>query len=274
MPSRFAPLLTRLAICGVALGALVGCGGNGSASPKPFGQTGSEPANLEVHVIESYPHDPGAFTQGLVWAGNNQLYESTGLEGQSSLRRVTIASGEVNQRYDLDDKHFGEGLAMVDDRLVQLTWKNKTAFVYDKTTFDQQQTFDYSGEGWGLCYDGERLVMSDGSSTLTFRDATTFDPIGSVDVHRGTKSLSQLNELECVGDRVYANVLGDDNIYEVDPASGDVTAVIDASSLYPERDMRRGEVLNGIAYDPGNGTFYVTGKDWPTLYAVSFEQAS
>ena len=250
---------------------MAGCGSS-SGSVSTTTTVGSvQPARYTVHVIQQFPHDPEAFTQGLVWAGADQLYESTGLRGQSTLRRVAIPTGQVDQSHSLDEQYFGEGLALVHDQLIQLTWQENTVFVYQASSFDQTGTFAYETEGWGLCYDGARLVMSDGTSTLTFRDPETFDPTGTTVVQLEGTPLAKLNELECVGDRVYANVLGDDDIYEIDPSNGVVTGVVDASNLYPEANGARGNVLNGIAHDPDSGHFYVTGKRWPTLFEVTFE---
>ena len=247
------------------------CGDSKPAAIEALGEPGAAPTNYRVQILAEYPHDDEAFTQGLVWAGNGDLYESTGQKGQSSLRRVRIDTGEVLEQHDLDDSYFGEGLALVGDDLIQLTWQEETAFVYEQETFDVTNTLDYDGEGWGLCFDGRRLVMSDGSSTLTFRDPTTFDSVGRIRVTDNGTPLSSLNELECVGDRVYANVLGDDDIYEIDPATGAVTATIDASALRPDNARAGLDVLNGIAYAEDAGHFYLTGKNWPTLYEVTFE---
>jgi glutamine cyclotransferase len=257
-----------------ALVVLVSCGSS-SADPQdaaPLGPVDGSTADYTVRVLQTYEHDDKAFTQGLVWAGDDQLFESTGRRGSSSLRRMEVVSGDVVQRHDLDDEYFAEGLAQVGDRLIQLTWQEHVAFVYDAESFEQIGTFEYEGEGWGLCYDGSRLVMSDGTATLTFRDEETFEPISETVVRRSGQPLAALNELECVGGRVYANVFGSDRIVEIDPESGTVTAEIDASSLTPPAAGDDGEVLNGIAYDPSDEIFYLTGKNWPTLYAVTFEK--
>jgi glutamine cyclotransferase len=263
-----------LGLAALALVGVTSCGSNGGdGRAGPLGTGEASAADYTVRVLATYDHDDSAFTQGLVWAGDDQLFESAGQYGSSSLRRVEIASGDVLERHDLDDDYFAEGLAQVDDRLIQLTWKENVAFVYDADTFEQVGTFDYEGEGWGLCHDGDRLVMSDGTATLTFRDESTFESTDEVVVRRAGQPVAALNELECVGDRVYANVYGSDRIVEIDPVSGDVTAEIDASSIHPAGSRSRSDVLNGIAYDPADGTFYLTGKNWPTLYAVSFEKA-
>jgi glutaminyl-peptide cyclotransferase len=256
----------------VAALALASCGDADVADVEPLGTDGGAPTRYTVRVVATHPHDEAAFTQGLVWAGDGQLFESTGRRGQSSVRRVDVETGEVLQDHALGAEYFAEGLALVQERLIQLTWQEGTAFVYDATSFEVTTTFTYDGEGWGLCFDGDRLVMSSGNSTLVFRDPETFESEGQVRVTFEGQALDDLNELECIGDRVYANVLGDDRIYEIDPSTGAVTAVVDASALDPEHDEARGEVLNGIAYDPSTGHYYLTGKNWPSLYEVTFER--
>lgn len=259
------------ALAAAALLAGAACGDSDRPEAAPLGTTGSAPAEFTVRVVAEHPHDDEAFTQGLVWAGDGELFESTGRRGRSSVRRVAVATGEVLERRDLDPEYFGEGLAQVGDELVQLTWQEETAFRYDAGDLAPVGTFSYEGEGWGLCHDGERLVMSDGSDVLVFRDPDSFDELGDVEVVGEGEAVSGLNELECVGDRVYANVLGSDTIYEIDPATGAVTATVDASSLAPDQNRVGGEVLNGIAYDPDGGRWFLTGKNWPTLFEVAFE---
>ena len=227
------------------------------------------PVTLRVEVLETLPHDPQAFTQGLVWHAG-RLLESTGLKGRSSLREVEPKSGKVLRRFDLDGRYFGEGLARVGDRLVQLTWQSGEALVYDHFSFAEIQRHRYEGEGWGLCYDGRELVMSDGSSALAFRDPETFEVRRSVTVRLRGQPVARLNELECVGDVVYANVWMTDDIVVVDAASGEVTAVIDAGGLLDSAERARADVLNGIAHDPESGDFYLTGKLWPKTFRVRF----
>lgn len=230
-----------------------------------------EAPTLRVQVVNTYPHDPGAFTQGLVWRGGS-LYESTGRYGQSTLRRVNLLTGAVEKSVPLDKKFFGEGLAEDGDRFVQLSWREHTAFVYDPETFKVLDRFQYEGEGWGLCDDGRRLVMSDGSDRLTFRDPGSFRETGSVRVKRNGDSVDRLNELECVGGSVYANVWKTNRIVRIDPGTGAVLDVIDASGLLTEKDLQlfHVDVLNGIAYKPETDTFLVTGKYWPKLFEVRF----
>lgn len=235
------------------------------------------PAMLVPTVLEAYPHDPEAFTQGLL-LDDGKLYESTGLEGRSTLREVDPATGKVLRRHDLPADVFAEGLALVDDRLVQLSWQEQRAFVYDESTFKSGPEFAYAGEGWGLCYDGRRLVMSNGSDRLTFRDPTTFEALGDVGVTLEGQPLRMLNELECVDGQVYANVWQTNEIVAIDPASGRVTASVDASNLWAQMADRDPalpiDVLNGIAYDPADRTFLVTGKLWPKLFRVRFDPAT
>ena len=242
-----------------------------SSTPVPDPPTSSASAveRLRVEVIERRPHDSAAFTQGLVLVGG-RLYESTGLYGKSTLREVDPQTGAVLRSTDLEPEHFGEGIAVIDDRLIQLTWQEHTALVYRLNDFGRIGTFTYDTEAWGLCDDGRRLVMSDGSSLLYFRDRLTFEPLGTVSVTSDGAPIDGLNELECVGGDVYANVLPTDTIVRIDPASGKVNAAIDASGLLSEDEAADGSVLNGIAYDATTGTFLVTGKFWPTLFEVRF----
>jgi glutamine cyclotransferase len=234
-------------------------------------QPGAEPGaeRLRVEVLEAVPHDRDAFTQGLLWH-DGTLYESTGLHGRSSLRQVDPTTGEVRRQVRVDPMFFAEGLARVGNRLIQITWQQGVALVYDIQTFDLVTQFRYGGEGWGLCFDGERLVMTDGSSNLTMRDPQTFAEIATVAVTLDGRPLTQLNELECVGDRVYANVWMTDMIVRIDPRSGRVEAVIDAANLLSPDERRQSDVLNGIAYDPERDVFLITGKLWPRLFTVRF----
>ena len=234
------------------------------------------PAVLEPEIVARYPHDPQAFTQGLVYVGG-RFYESTGLYGASSLREVVPETGEVLRTVPLDQRYFGEGLAFVDgpqdDRLVQLTWRSGEALVYDADTFERIDTFDYDMEGWGLCWDGEALWMSDGSAALYRRDPATFEILDTVQVTDEGEPLTRLNELECVGDDIYANVWQTDTIVRIDKRSGRVRARIDASDLLSQEErvaLPADAVLNGIAYDPVSERFWLTGKLWPELFEVEF----
>ncbi len=234
----------------------------------------SEPAVRlrRVHVLRELAHERDAYTQGLVW-WDGVLFESTGREGESTLRRLDPRTGRVEQRIDIPAQYFGEGLSLVGRRLIMLTWRAQRAFSYDRDSFELLDTYRYRGEGWGLCYDGDRLVMSDGSDRLTFRDPVTFAPIGEQRVRLRGQPLHELNELECVDGAVYANVWQTDFIVRIDPASGRVTDQIDAAGLLEGPDRFGAEVLNGIAYDPEADTFYITGKWWPKMFEVRFVEA-
>ena len=225
--------------------------------------------SLRVDVLRELHHDTSAYTQGLLW-WDGSLYESTGRYGESRLRRLDPATGAIEQQVAVPPAFFGEGLARAGDRLIMLTWMAERALVFDLRSFDAVRTFRYRGEGWGLCHDGDRLVMSNGSDTLTFRDPESFEPVGEVRVTLRGRPRDQLNELECVDGAVYANVWQEDFIVRIDPASGRVTHQIDASGLLTRDEARGVDVLNGIAYQPDDGTFYITGKWWPKMFEVRF----
>jgi glutamine cyclotransferase len=236
----------------------------GDESPPPVG---SSIEQLRVRVVAKYPHARDAFTQGLLWH-DGEMYESTGRYGRSSLRRVRLEDGVVLSERPLDPSFFGEGLALVDDRLVQLTWRSGVALVSDLESLQQEEMLRYSGEGWGLCFDGTALVMSDGSSMLALRDPATMELLRETTVWRGDRPVRRLNELECVGDDVYANIWQSDEIVRIDGKTGRVTAVIDASGLLTPVEAVRADVLNGIAYKPDTDTFLLTGKLWPHVFEV------
>jgi len=227
---------------------------------------------LKPEVVSVRHHDPNAWIQGLL-LHDGVFYESTGRYGESTLRAVDPETGEVQQQIELPEEYFAEGLALVDDRLIQLTWKENVAFVYDRATFEQIGTFEYEGEGWGLCYDGEILYMTDGTPFISLRNPETFDLIFSGAVTLQGQPVGNLNELECVGDHLYANVWQTDYILQIDKTNGVVVGVIDASELLTEQEraeLAAGAVLNGIAYDPENDVFLITGKLWPKLFEVRF----
>ena len=224
---------------------------------------------LRVEVLERRPHDRSSFTEGLVIA-EGKLYEGSGLRGESTLREVDARTGAVTRSISIDNKYFGEGIAVVDDRVIFLTWQEHTALVFRLSDFKQLTTFSYDTEGWGLCDDGSRLVMSDGTNQLYFRDRSTFAVLGKVSVTMDGTPIDQLNELECVDGQVYANVWQTDTIVRIDPASGKVTAEIDASGLLTADEKRGTDVLNGIAYNPASKTFLLTGKYWPAMFEVRF----
>jgi glutamine cyclotransferase len=223
-------------------------------------------------VVQTYPHDPGAFTQGLVFA-DGEFYESTGLNGESSVRRVEIASGKVLQSRRVDAKYFAEGLALVGDELLQLTWQSKIGFVYDRKTFAPRRTFTYKTEGWGLAYDVKGgLVLSDGSDQLFFLDPKTYRVTRTLRVTDAGRPISQLNELEWIEGEIWANVWQSDRIARIDPKTGAVNAWVDLTLLWPQsRRTPPADVLNGIAYDAAQKRIYVTGKKWPRLYEIKIK---
>jgi glutaminyl-peptide cyclotransferase len=225
---------------------------------------------LRVEVIERRPHDARSYTQGLEMA-DGRLYEGNAY-GPAAVREVDPDTGAIVRSVELDRAYFGEGITIVDDRLIQLTWQEHTAFIYRLSDLAQIGTFSYDTEGWGLCDDGTRLVMSDGTSRLYFRDRETFEVLGTVDVTNDGLPSEGLNELECVDGVVYANVYPTETIMRIDPTSGFVTGVIDASGLLGAGGSagEEGAVLNGIAYDETSQTFLLTGKLWPALFEVRF----
>ena len=219
-------------------------------------------------VLRQYPHNADSYTQGLLWH-NGSLYESTGLEGRSSVRRVELATGRPVVTKKLDDNLFGEGLALLDGKLYQLTWQNNKAFVYDLETFDKVGEFDYSGEGWGLTTDGKHLYMSDGSEYLRILDPETFRVQRSVPVTFRGAPVQLLNELEWIDGKIWANVYVTDQIVIIDPASGIVEGVIDLRGLLPDEEIAPDtDVLNGIAYDAASERIFVTGKRWSKLFEI------
>jgi len=228
-------------------------------------------ARIGYRVVATYPHDGRAYTQGLVYA-RGALYESTGLYGRSSVRRVDLKSGTPELIRPLADHYFGEGLTAFGDRLIQLTWRSGRGFVYAIESLRPVGEFSYTTQGWGLTHDGENLIMSDGSATLMFLESQRFTEVRRIQVHDAGVPVDRLNELEYVGGNIFANVWQSPRILRIEPQSGRVTGFIDLSELV-ER-MRRepsSDVLNGIAYIPGSGRWLVTGKQWPRLFAIELE---
>ncbi|MCW4017712.1 MAG: glutaminyl-peptide cyclotransferase [Candidatus Bathyarchaeota archaeon] len=221
--------------------------------------------NYTYTVINTYPHDPNAFTEGLFYA-DGFLYESTGLKGFSSLRRVDLASGEVLQEFSLSDQFFGEGAALVGDAIIQLTYQEKVGFVYDKTSFALIKNFSYPTEGWGLTFDGENLIMSDGSSNLYFIDPETFQQVKALQIYDGNVSVSRLNELEYINGDVYANIYEQTKIAVINPNTGQVKVWVDLTGL--QGAAANSGVLNGIAYGSEGDRLFVTGKNWRQIYEI------
>jgi glutamine cyclotransferase len=219
-------------------------------------------------VVHVYPHDPDAFTQGLVFR-DGFLYEGTGLNGRSSIRKVKLENGEVQQIHKIDSQYFGEGIAIVNDTIYELTWQHGIGFLYDRATFTRKGTFTYRGEGWGLTYDGQRLIMSDGTAFLRFLNPTTQKEISRIEVKDGATPVVNLNELEFVKGEVLANVWQTDRIARISPRTGRVLGWIDLTGLLPSREPDA--VLNGIAYDAAGDRLFVTGKLWPKLFEIKIQ---
>jgi glutaminyl-peptide cyclotransferase len=251
---RFRALFMMLVGMGGAIGPL---GAQSRAGAPVYG----------FEVVNVYPHDREAFTQGLLYR-DSVLYESTGLNGRSSLRKVQLETGKVLQQISVDSRYFAEGLVDWGARLVQLTWNTNIGFVYDLGSFKQQQTFSYTGEGWGLARDQKRLIMSDGTSTLKFLDPQTFKVTGQVQVTDGNTAVRDLNELEVIDGQVYANVWLTDRIAIIAPESGRVTAWLNLAGLMAKKGLSDDAVLNGIAYDSQRKRLFVTGKLWPSLFEI------
>ena len=253
------------ALLAAALLALAGCGAAEPATRAP-----APVPTLRPEVLAELPHDPSAFTQGFE-IDDGILYEGTGLEGRSQLRELDPETGAVRRSVALPGALFGEGITVVGDRIWQLTWRDGVVLEWDRATLTLRREVRIEGEGWGLCTDGTRLVRSDGTDRLRFHDPDSFAELGSVAVTLDGAPVDRLNELECVDGQVWANVWQTDRIVRIDPATGRVTAVVDAAGLL-DPDRRAGtDVLNGIAAVPGDdGTFLITGKLWPTTFRVRF----
>jgi len=225
-------------------------------------------------VQHTYPHDPGAFTQGLeYWRGS--LYESTGLNGRSSIRKVELETGKILRQRAVASAHFGEGITLWKSALIELTWQSQVAFVYDRDTFEPRGTFSYTGEGWGLTHDAKDLIMSDGTAELRFLDPESFRERRRIKVTDAGRPVTRLNELEYVKGQVYANIWTTDTIARVDPVSGRVLGWVDLRGLLPGRDRVGSDaVLNGIAYDEATDRLFVTGKLWPSLFEIKIGRFS
>ncbi len=263
------PVVYTMLFAGLVLPAMAE-----TPAPAPAMSPAAKPKvqRLKPVVVKRIPHDKQAFTQGLL-LHEGVLYESTGLYGRSSLRRVDPTSGDVIQDVTVDPKIFAEGLALVDDKLIQITWKEGIALVYDAKSLEQVQQYSYEGEGWGLCFGGNHLYMSDGSHVLTVRDPKTFETLSTLPVLVEGKPLVYLNELEYVDGSLYANIWQQDVIAKIDPTTGNVQAFVIATDLLTKEERRQADVLNGIAYDPATKHFLITGKNWPAMFEVTFAEA-
>ncbi len=219
-------------------------------------------------IVQTYPHDRDAFTQGLVFE-DDILYEGTGLNGRSTIRKVALETGEILEIHKLSDRFFGEGITIYGDKIIQLTWQSNTGFVYEKDTFELLDEFTYPTEGWGITHDGTQLIMSDGSSTIYFWDPESLQEIDRIEVFNNNGPLVRLNELEYVQGEIYANIWQTDYIAIIDPETGRVTGWINLTGLLkPDALNQPVDVLNGIAYDSKNDRLFVTGKLWPALFEI------
>lgn len=229
-------------------------------------------STLSYEVVKSYPHDPNAFTQGLLYH-QGYFYESTGLYAKSSLRKVEIETGTVVQSAPVDSTYFAEGLALFNGQLLQLTWQARKGFIYDLNSFSLLNTFEYSTEGWGLTNDQQSLIMTDGSNRIRFLDPNTFQVQRSVTVMYQNRPVDRLNELEFIKGEIYANVWLTDRIARIDPQTGRINAWLDLSGLLSDADRagRSVDVLNGIAYDEAEDRLFVTGKNWPKVYEIKLK---
>jgi glutamine cyclotransferase len=262
----------------LAMLAAAGCGQNSAppaAGAAPAAVAATTPTQIDPHgtpvytyeIVHTYPHDTSAFTEGLVYL-NGELLESTGLKGQSSLRRVDLTTGRVLQRFDVAPEYFAEGLTVIRGKAYQLTWESHVGFVYDLNTFRANVQFNYTGEGWGLTTDGFSLIMSDGTDQIRFLDPATFTERRRITVLNAGNPLDQVNELEYVNGVIYANVWKTDDIVEIDPQTGNVKGIVDFSGLLTPIERAQSDVLNGIAYDSVSNRLFVTGKLWPKLFEV------
>ena len=269
----------RLKIAGISLFLLliacIACGNSANTNlpSAEAGPTSNAPAAKHGYeIVNIYPHDSNAFTQGLILV-NGKLLESTGQEGSSSLRTVELETGKVLKKVDVPSPYFAEGITVLNGKVYQLTWQHNLGFIYDAQTFERVGQFNYEGEGWGLTTDGQSLILSDGSNRLKYLDPTSFRVTKTISVVDGTKPIEELNELEFVQGEIYANVWHSDEIAVIDPQSGRVKAWIDLTGLMPEDSLANEEaVLNGIAYDQANSKFYVTGKLWPRLFELKIKK--
>jgi glutaminyl-peptide cyclotransferase len=244
--------------------------GAGDVPLSPAVGTGENPApvNYSYEVVNAWPHDPSAFTQGLVFH-DGRLLESTGLNGESTLREVEIATGRVLKHISVPPEYFAEGLTVIGTRAYQLTWRNHKGFVYDVASFQLLAEFAYEGEGWGLTTDGKSLIMSDGTNRIRFLDPDTFRVTRSIDVVASGQPVTRLNELEWIKGEIFANIWQSDTVVRIDPSTGVVRGLIDFPFLLQlgERGPAT-DVMNGIAYDPTQDKLYLTGKRWPKMYEV------
>jgi len=231
-------------------------------------KSNSKPVAYRYAVVNTFPHDTHAYTQGLVFDGNT-LYEGTGQRGISDLRIVDLKSGQVQKNVPLPEQFFGEGITILNDKIYQLTWQEQRGFVYNKKTMEKVGEFSYAGEGWGITTDGKMLYQSDGTNAIRIVDPSSLTEKGRIEVYDNVGAVEYLNELEFINGELWANIYQTDKIARIDPSTGKVLGYIDFSNLLPKSDYTEGtDVLNGIAYHKSSGKIYVTGKNWPKLFEV------
>lgn len=222
----------------------------------------------QYKVVDHFPHDPNAFTQGLVWE-DGFLYEGTGLYGRSSLRKVALETGVPLKKINLSDIYFGEGITIFEDKIYQLTWKEQTGFIYDLDTFQLLDTFAYPYEGWGITHDKEYLIISDGTSILHYLDPDTLEEVKQIEVKEDQTAIDMINELEYIQDKIYANIWQTDRIAIIEPLTGKVTAWLDLVGILDGTEItQKVDVLNGIAYHAKENRLFVTGKLWPKIFEI------
>jgi glutaminyl-peptide cyclotransferase len=257
-----APLLLSLCACDHTEPAAASAPGRSKSSAS------NHTPRYSYEIVHTYPHDRRAFTQGLLFL-NGVLYESTGLNGQSSVRKVDLTTGKVLQETDVPAQYFAEGLAALNEKLYQLTWQQNTAFVYDLNTFNREMLFSYTGEGWGLTTDGQSLILSDGTDQIRFLDPSNFQVKRTINVREDGEPVAELNELEYVKGEIFANVWQTDHILRINPSTGEVVGDINLTGILPIADHdATTDVLNGIAYDAPTDRLLVTGKNWPKLFEI------
>ncbi|MDQ6610917.1 MAG: glutaminyl-peptide cyclotransferase [Gemmatimonadota bacterium] len=236
--------------------------------------TAARAPTYTYEVVASYPHDTGAYTEGLLWH-EGHLFESTGQKGESNIREVDLKTGHVIRQHNIDAKYFGEGIIIFGEKMYELTWQDNVGFIYDWKTFALKSQFTYEGEGWAFTTDGKSLIMSNGSSVIAFRDPATFKVTGAITVTDHGTPVPKLNELEWIKGEIWANVWETDQIARIDPATGHVLGWIDLAGILPAADRRgKEEVLNGIAYDAKNDRIFVTGKYWAKLFEIKVKPRS
>jgi len=266
--NRLVPMATLAVAASVSLSSSAGQTRPIQALPP----VGSHVPVSSYRVVHVYPHDHQAFTQGLEYADGDTLYEGTGLQGSSTLRKVDLQTGRVRQQISIPSQYFGEGITVWRSTVLQLTWQSEVGFVYDLASFRQMRTFRYAGEGWGLTHDTKAIVMSDGSASLRFLDPVMLAESRRVLVTDAGVPIRDLNELEYVRGEIYANVWQTDFIARISPTTGHVLGWINMKGLLPPADRAGADVLNGIAYDATGGRLFVTGKLWPKLFQIAVTQ--